>query len=207
MATGTVKYFNSAKGFGFILADGGGADVFVHATAVEQAGLPPLVEGQRLTYETEPDPKGAKAVNLVAFPGDGGVIPAHKATPNNEGLSQLTIYHNPDCQNSLNTLALLRTAGHQPRIVEYMKQPPTKMELKSLLTRMKLSAHDVIRKVEPLYLELGLDAKETSDDALLDAMVQNPVLINRPIVATHNSARLCRPSRMVTAFIAELSGS
>ena len=105
----------------------------------------------------------------------------------------------------MNTLALLRTAGHEPRIIEYMKQPPSKAELISLVSRMGLSARDVIRKVEPLYLELGLDAKATSDDALLDAMVQNPVLINRPIVAAHSSARMCRPSRVVTAFIAEIS--
>ncbi len=115
---GTVKYYNSAKGFGFILPQGGGNDVFVHASAVEQAGLPPLLEGQRLTYDTEPDPKGAKAVNLMAFATNGA--PAHglKAAPSNGRAPQYTIYHNPDCQNSLNTLALLRTAGHEPRIIE-----------------------------------------------------------------------------------------
>jgi arsenate reductase len=207
MATGTVKYFNPSKGFGFILADGGGADVFVHASAVEQAGLPPLVEGQRLTYETEPDPKGAKAINLMACPSHGEVIQPLKTAPKNGAVSQLTIYHNPDCQNSLNTLALLRTAGHEPRIIEYMKQPPSKAELKGLILLMGLSAHDVIRKVEPLYLELGLDAKNTSEDALIDAMVQYPVLINRPIVAAHSSALMCRPSRLVTPFIAGIPAS
>jgi arsenate reductase len=207
MATGIVKYFNSSKGFGFIVPDGGGTDIFVHASAVEQAGLPPLVEGQRLTYETEPDPKGAKAINLMAFPGHGEVLQTPRAAPKNGAVPQLTIYHNPDCQNSLNTLALVRTAGHEPRIIEYMMQPPSKAELKSLIIRMGLSARDVIRTVEPLYLELGLDTKETGEDALLDAMVQNPVLINRPIVATHSSARMCRPSRLVTAFIAESSAS
>jgi arsenate reductase len=207
MASGTVKYFNSAKGFGFILPDGGGGDVFVHATAVEQAGLPPLVEGQRLTYETEPDPKGAKAVNLVMSAADGASATPSNALPSNGRVVEFTIYHNPDCQNSLNTLLLLRTAGHEPRIVEYLKQPPTKKELGSLVARMKLSARDVIRKAEPLYLELGLDRREVNDDALLDAMVQNPVLLNRPIVAVGSSARLCRPSKLVTAFIAEVSAS
>jgi arsenate reductase len=205
MASGTIKYFNSAKGFGFIVPDGGGGDVFVHATAIEQAGLPPLVEGQRLTYDMEPDPKGAKAVNLVLTAADGSTALSSKASPSNGRAPEFTIYHNPDCQNSLNALLLLRKAGHEPRIVEYLKQPPTKTELGSLLTRMRLSGRDVIRKVEPLYLELGLEGKEVNEDALLQAMVQNPVLINRPIVAVESSARLCRPSKLVTAFIAEVS--
>ena len=207
MASGTIKYYNSAKGFGFILPDGGGGDVFVHATAVEQAGLPPLTEGQRLIYDTEPDARGAKATNLVLAVVEGAPALPPKARASNGRAPEFTIYHNPDCQNSLNALLLLRSAGHEPRIVEYLKQPPTKKELASLLARMGLSGRDVIRKAEPLYLELGLDRKEENDDALLEAMVQNPVLINRPIVAVENSARLCRPSMLVTVFMAEVSAS
>ena len=207
MASGTIKYYNSAKGFGFILPDGGGGDVFVHATAVEQAGLPPLIEGQRLTYDTEPDARGAKATNLVLAVDQGAPALPSKARPSNGRAPEFTIYHNPDCQNSLNTLLLLRTAGHEPRIVEYLKQPPTKQELASLIVRMKVSGRDVIRKSEPLYFELGLDCEEVDDDKLLDAMVQNPVLINRPIVAVESSARLCRPSKLVNAFIAEVYAS
>jgi arsenate reductase len=207
MASGTVKYFNAAKGFGFILPDGGGGDVFVHATAIEQAGLPPLIEGQRLTYDMEPDPKGAKATNLALSVADGATAPPSKTSSSNGRALEFTIYHNPDCQNSLNALLLLRKAGHEPRIVEYLKQPPTKKELGSLLARMRLSGRDLIRKAEPLYLELGLEREEVSEDALLEAMVQNPVLINRPIVAVETSARLCRPSKLITAFIAEVSAS
>jgi arsenate reductase len=210
MPAGSVKYFNAAKGFGFITPDGGGPDVFVHATAVEQAELAPLAEGQRLNYEIESDPKGRKAVKLTTCTGeDARAVPSRAATavPNHGLVPNLTIYHNPDCQNSVNTLAILRAAGHEPLIVEYMKHPPTKAELKSLVVRMKVSARELVRKVEPLYMELGLNAKEVSDEALFDAMAQNPILINRPVVAVASSARLCRPSSVVTAFISEIAGS
>jgi arsenate reductase len=118
----------------------------------------------------------------------------------------LTIYHNPDCETSRNTLTALRMAGHEPRIIEYLKTPPTKTELKTLAQNMKLSVRDVVRKLEPLYVELGLDAEGVDDDTLLEAMVKNPVLINRPIVASSNTARMCRPSSAVKNFLSEVSG-
>lgn len=210
MPAGTVKYFNTVKGFGFIMPDGGGSDVFVHATAVEQAGLAPLTEGQRLNYEIESDPKGQKAVKLKPGTGEGTPVVSSRtvtAIPDHGLVPDLTIYHNPNCQNSVNTLAILRAAGHEPLIIEYLKHPPTKVELKSLAVRMHASARELVRQVEPLYMELGLNAKDVGDEALFDAMVQNPVLINRPIVAVTSSARLCRPSSVVTAFISEIAGS
>jgi arsenate reductase len=211
MATGTVKYFNTTKGFGFITPEGGGADVFVHATAVELAGMSALAEGQRVSFDIETDQKGSKAVRLKRFSeGDAstGAAPGASASPAPVAASNLdlTIYHNPDCETSRNTLTALRLAGHEPRIIEYLKTPPTKTELRTLAANMKLSVRDVVRKLEPLYVELGLDADSVDDDTLLDAMVKNPVLINRPIVAASNSARMCRPSSAVKSFLSEVSG-
>ena len=126
MPAGTVKYFNAAKGFGFITADGGGPDVFVHATAVEKAELAPLTEGQRLNYEIESDPKGQKAVKLTTVSGEPApAVPSRPVTvasaiPSHGPVPDLTIYQNPDCQNSVNTLAILRAAGHEPLIIEYL---------------------------------------------------------------------------------------
>ena len=159
MVTGTVKYFNTTKGFGFITPEGGGADVFVHATAVELAGMSVLAEGQRVSFEVETDQKGSKAVKLrrASDGGDAASDTAVSQPTAAPGSLDLTIYHNPDCETSRNTLTALRMAGHEPRIIEYLKTPPTKSELRTLAQNMKLSVRDVVRKLEPLYVELGLD--------------------------------------------------
>ncbi len=107
------------------------------------------------------------------------------------------IYHNPKCGTSRNTLALIENAGIQPEVIEYLKTPPDKQELKDLIAKMGVPVRDVIRAKEPLYLELKLDNMELSEDALLDAMVANPILINRPIVVTDLGVKLCRPSELV----------
>lgn len=107
------------------------------------------------------------------------------------------IYHNPKCGTSRNTLALIENAGIQPEVIEYLKTPPSKQELKDLIAKMGVPVRDVIRAKEPLYLELKLDNMELSEDALLDAMVTNPILINRPIVVTDLGVKLCRPSELV----------
>ncbi len=107
------------------------------------------------------------------------------------------IYHNPKCGTSRNPLALIENAGIQPEVIEYLKTPPSKQELKDLITKMSVPIRDIIRAKEPLYLELKLDNMELSEDALLDAMVANPILINRPIVVTDLGVKLCRPSELV----------
>ena len=109
----------------------------------------------------------------------------------------IKIYHNLKCGTSRNTLALIENAGIQPEVIEYLKTPPGKQELKDLIAKMGVPVRDVIRAKEPLYLELKLDNMELSEDALLDAMVANPILINRPIVVTDLGVKLCRPSEQV----------
>ena len=113
----------------------------------------------------------------------------------------ITIYHNPNCGTSRNTLALIRAAGHEPRIVEYLNAPPSRAELASMVTRMDVPVRQVARKKEPLYAELGLDKPGVTDDQILDAMAANPVLINRPIVESDKGIRLCRPSELVNDLL------
>jgi arsenate reductase len=115
---------------------------------------------------------------------------------------QITIYHNPNCGTSRNALAAIRASGHEPRIIEYLKTPPTRDELKYLIARMNLTIRDVVRKKEPLYHELRLDERDVGEDELLDAMIENPILINRPIVVAERSVRLCRPSELVKELLA-----
>lgn len=109
----------------------------------------------------------------------------------------VTIYHNPNCGTSRNVLGLIRNAGIEPTIIEYLKTPPTRDELKSLVARMGITARDLLRQKGTPYDELGLDRASLTDDELLDAMMAHPILINRPIVVTPIGVSLCRPSEAV----------
>ena len=113
----------------------------------------------------------------------------------------ITIYHNPRCETSRNALALIRAKGQEPRIIEYLKNPPSKSELQALIKRMGANVSDVVRWKEPLTKELGLEKGKTPDAKLLDAMMKHPILINRPIVVTDKSVKLCRPSETVKELL------
>jgi arsenate reductase (glutaredoxin) len=109
----------------------------------------------------------------------------------------ITIYHNPQCGTSRNTLAVIRNSGEEPEIIEYLKTPPSRETLRDLIRRMNIPVRALLREKGTPYRELGLDDPDLSDDALLDAMLAHPILINRPIVVTPLGVRLCRPSEIV----------
>lgn len=109
----------------------------------------------------------------------------------------ITIYHNPDCATSRNTLEMIRNSGVEPKIVEYLKTPPTRQELVVLLRLMALTPRQLIREKGTPYHALGLDDPNKTDDELLDAMMAHPILINRPIVVAPLGVKLCRPSEAV----------
>lgn len=108
-----------------------------------------------------------------------------------------TIYHNPACGTSRNTLAMIRNAGIEPDVIEYLKTPPSRSELIRMIADAGLTVRQAIREKGTPYTELGLENPALSDDALLDAMLENPILINRPFVVTPLGTRLARPSELV----------
>ena len=112
-------------------------------------------------------------------------------------MTAVTIYHNPACGTSRNTLAMIRNSGVEPVIIEYLKTPPDRATLLDLLARMGIGARALLREKEALCAELGLRDGAVCDEAILDAMLAHPVLINRPIVITPLGVRLCRPSEQV----------
>ncbi|MDH0738095.1 arsenate reductase (glutaredoxin) [Achromobacter spanius] len=118
-------------------------------------------------------------------------------------MSTVTIYHNPKCGTSRNTLALIRNAGVEPQVIEYLQTPPDRATLLDLIARAGLSVRDAIRQKGTPYLELGLDDASLTDDALIDAMLEHPILINRPFVVTAKGVRLCRPSELVLDILEE----
>lgn len=116
-----------------------------------------------------------------------------------------TILHNPRCGTSRNTLALIRHAGIEPQVVDYLLHPPTADALRALITASGLDVRGAMRHKEPSYLALGLDDPGLDDAALLDAMVRDPILINRPFVTTPMGTRLCRPSEVVLQILPALT--
>jgi len=113
----------------------------------------------------------------------------------------VVIYHNPRCSKSRETLALLEKKGVKPTVIEYLKTPPSAKELKALLAKMRLKPRELMRKKEPPYAALKLDNEKLSDDALIEAMVENPVLIERPIVVNGDRAALGRPPEAVVSIL------
>jgi len=112
-------------------------------------------------------------------------------------MSDITIYHNPKCGSSRNTLALIRDSGAEPQVIEYLKTPPSRAELLALLQAMGLGVRDILREKEAIYGEMDLDNPGLSDAQLLDAVEQHPILMQRPIVKTPMGVRLCRPAERV----------
>ena len=115
----------------------------------------------------------------------------------------ITIYHNPDCGTSRNTLALIRNSGVEPQIIEYLKTPPSRDELASLLKLMGMTPRQLLREKGTPFAALGLDDAAKTGDELLDAMMAHPILINRPIAVTPVGAKLCRPSELVLDLLTD----
>ncbi|XUY28339.1 arsenate reductase (glutaredoxin) [Agrobacterium sp. rho-8.1] len=115
----------------------------------------------------------------------------------------VTIYHNPACGTSRNTLAMIRQAGEEPVIIEYLKVPPSRTEIVSLAEKIGLPLRGLLREKGTPYAALGLSDESLSDEALLDAIEAHPILLNRPIVVTDKGVRLCRPSELVLDILAD----
>ena len=116
-------------------------------------------------------------------------------------MSDITIYHNPKCGTSRNTLALIRHSGVEPEVIEYLKTPPSKARLQELIDAMGISVRDLLREKGPPYAELNLADAKWSDEELLGFMLEHPILINRPIVVTPLGTKLCRPSEAVLEIL------
>ena len=122
-------------------------------------------------------------------------------------MQDVIIYHNPDCGTSRNTLAMIRNAGIEPHVVEYLKTPPARALLLQMLDRAGLTVREVLREKGTPFEELGLGSPALSDDVLLDAIDAHPILINRPLVVSPKGVRLCRPSELVLDLLPPQRGA
>lgn len=115
----------------------------------------------------------------------------------------ITIYHNPKCGTSRNTLAMIRESGEEPEVIEYLKTPPGRDRLVALIAEMGIPVRDLLRQKGTPYDELGLDDPKWTDDQLIDFIVEHPILMNRPVVVSPKGAKLCRPSEEVIDLLAD----
>lgn len=208
MAYGTVKFFNVAKGFGFITADEGGKDVFVPAASITAAKLSGLKTGQRVSFESEPDKKGPKAVNLqviAAAEAPAAEKRTSDALPREQAKPRLTVYLDSSSDEACDVLAELRESGHDPHVVDYIATPPAGTELRRLSMLLRDSNQSLVRKYDPLFMALQLDDRFISDTEFWGAIHEHPTLINGPVVVTATQARLCHSADAVESFMTAMS--
>jgi CspA family cold shock protein len=220
MIKGTVKFFNNAKGFGFISPDDGGKDVFVPAATITQSGTPRLKAGQRVSFETEPDPKGPKAVRLTLLDEAPREMPREAPRESPREIARemprdaarespaprqaaLTLYHDPASDDADEVLDALRDAGHEVRLVDVVLTPPTRDELKRLSLLLREVDQSLVRRYHPLFHGLQLDDRFISESEFWQGIAEHPQLINGPVIASAGKARLVRSAQDVKSFLGE----
>jgi len=207
MIKGTIKFFNKAKGFGFITPDDGSRDVFLPPVTVTATGAARLKTGQRVTFEAEPDVKGPKAVKLQLLDEAPREIsreisremPRDVAAPASR--SNVALYYDSASDDFEDVLETLKAAGHQPRLVDYAVTPPTQEQLKRLALMLREVDQSLVRRYDHLFLELQLDDRFISENDFWTAIVEHPVLINGPVVVAGNRARICKTAGEARAFL------
>jgi len=210
MANGTVKFFNSAKGFGFITPEGGGKDVFIPATSITSSGVSGLKAGQLVSFETEPDSKGPKAVQLkvLAEPPKQAPREVQREAPREIRErpapaigARLTVYLDPASDDAQMVLATLEDLGQEPRVVDYIATPPTRDELRNLSMLLRDADQSLARRYDTLFLALQLDDRFISENEFWTAIVEHPTLINGPVLVNASKARICRTENAVRSFL------
>jgi CspA family cold shock protein len=198
MIKGTLKFFNAAKGFGFITPDGDGKDVFLPATTIAACGGAKLQAGQRVSFEQEADVKGPKAVQLKLL----DETPA-KVAPPAPPRAQLTIHCDPSSDEAGDVLAELAAAGRQPRLMDYTVTPPDRAELQRMSLVLRNADQSLVRRYNPLFLDLQLDDRFIAESDFWTAIVEHPALINGPVLVEGNNIRICKTAGDVRAFLGQ----
>jgi CspA family cold shock protein len=203
MIKGTVKFFNGTKGFGFITPDDGSKEVFVPTATVTSSGAGPLKAGQRVSFEAEQEARGPKAVKLTLLdePLREVAREPSRDTVREAPRPSLTLYYEADDEDAADVLAALAQAGQTVRQVDYVATPPSREELKKLSLMLREANQSLARRFEPLFMELQLDDRFISESEFLTGIFEHPTLINGPILASANKARVCHAPEDVQAFL------
>lgn len=197
MLKGTVKFYNRQKGFGFITRDDGTDDLFVSASSLAASGLKTLDVGQRVSFQVEKDPRGSKAADIKLdapppqspAPQPSAAQPAPQQVP---AAPRLTVYYDPSRESHRDVADAIGEKGDAPRLVDYVTSPPARDELKRLSLLLGANEQSLVRRYDPLFLELQLDDRFISEAEFWGAIVEHPKLIDGPVLASGNRARLCK---------------
>lgn len=195
MSKGTVKFFNAGKGFGFITPDDGGSDIFLPAAAMSASAISRLKPGQRVSFEQAPDTKGPKVVKLQLLE------EAPRPAPPSAAAAKVTVYYDPAADDEVEILETVRAMGYQPQPVDYRTAPPSREELRRLSMLLSGTGQSLVRRYDPLFLELQLDDRFMGEGDFWTAIVEHPALINGPVVVSAGRARVCRAPEEVRAFL------
>jgi cold shock protein len=194
MNTGTIKFFNAVKGFGFVTPDDGGVDLFLPAATVTAAGVTAVKPGQRITFEQVPDTKGPKVVSLKLV----GEVPAKTAMPS---AGQVTVYCDAGADVTADVVAAVRDSGFPVATQDYITAPPSVDQLKHLSQTLSASGQSLVHRYDSLFLALQLDDRFITDQDFWTAIVEHPTLINGPVLVTSGRARVCKTADEVRAFL------
>ena len=194
MSTGTIKFFNANKGFGFVTPDGGGADIFLPAAAATAAGVANVKPGQRVTFEQAPDKKGPKVVMLQLLGEPIAKVPAPVA-------ARVTVFCDPSSDSAADVLGAVRGAGYQLQLVDYITTPPNPDQLRHLSHLLSGSGKSLVRRHDPLFTALQLDDRFIGDQDFWMAVAEHPALINGPVLAFAGNARVCKSPDDVQVFL------
>jgi CspA family cold shock protein len=195
MLTGTVKFYNRQKCFGFITPDNGSDDLFVSATALAASGLKTLEVGQRVSFESAGDPKGAKAVQIKL---ESVASPAPVAAP---APDRITLYYDPAIKSDQDVIAEVEAMGDGHRFIDYTATPPSHEELKRLSLLLRKDDQSLVRRYDPLFFELQLDDRFISETEFWTAIIEHPKLINGPVLSSGSRARVCKSKAEVQLFL------
>ena len=194
MSQGTIKFFNAAKGFGFVTPDGGAADVFLPGAAVAAAGIAAIRPGQRVAFEQAPDTKGPKIVSLKLV----GEAPPKSPAP---ATARVTVYCDTGADAAADIAEAVRASGFALTMQDIMTAPPSADELKRLSPMLSASGQSLVRRYDPLFFALQLDDRFITDQDFWTAIVEHPTLINRPVLVSSGRAKICKTGGEARAFL------
>lgn len=194
MTTGTIKFFNASKGFGFVTPDGGGADVFLPAATVTAGGMSIVSPGQRVTFEQAASKKGPKVVTLQLL----GEPVAKAPAPEPE---RVKVYCDPTSDVVADVLSVIRATGYQLQLLDYVTTPLSQDQLRHLSHLLSGSGESLVRRHDPLFLALQLDDRFIGDQDFWTAIAEHPTLVNGPLLVLGGKARVCKSPEEARLFL------
>jgi CspA family cold shock protein len=194
MTTGTIKFFNASKGFGFVTPDAGGADIFLPAAALTASRIEKVSQGQRVTFEQAADKKGPKVVMLQLL--GEPVVKALAPAP-----ERVKVYCDPTSDVVADVLSVIRAAGCQLQLIDYITTPLGQEQLRHLSHLLSGSGKSLVRRHDPLFLALQLDDRFIGDQDFWTAIAEHPTLINGPVLVLSGKARVCKSPEDAQLFL------